>query len=225
MLAIEASLRGAAVGLALAGAVYSAQVDPQLGAAAGLTAAIRRALRSAERRPADVDVLAVNRGPGSFTGLRIALASAKAWCFATGAKLAVADTFEIVAATIPPLDGRLAIAVDAQRGQWLLQWHARGDDGWIKDGPARLLPAEEAVPLIGPLDRIGGPALLGRKEWSGPRDRMLNEAVWKPGVEGLLAVAARRIADDDYSDVFALAPWYARPSAAEEKKRAGDGGR
>ena len=70
-----------------------------------------------------IDLLAVTQGPGSFTGLRIGITTAKALAYAVGGQVIGVNTLEVIARQAPP--GRAAPAkqqtlwtvLDAQRGE------------------------------------------------------------------------------------------------------------
>ena len=64
------------------------------------------------------DLFAVAAGPGSFTGLRVGLASAKAWSEAYGKPVAGISVLEAVAAQCAYPAKLLVAAVDARRGQF-----------------------------------------------------------------------------------------------------------
>jgi tRNA threonylcarbamoyl adenosine modification protein YeaZ len=76
-----------------------------------LAAAIADAAAELGWRPADVDLVAVVRGPGSFTGLRVGVTTAKAFAWATGCRLLGISGFEAIArvagATLAGLGGGL----------------------------------------------------------------------------------------------------------------------
>jgi tRNA threonylcarbamoyladenosine biosynthesis protein TsaB len=72
---------------------------------------VERMLAGAGYRPADLDALAVGIGPGSFTGIRMALATARALSFALGIPAAGVSTLAALAAGAP---GALPV-VDAKR--------------------------------------------------------------------------------------------------------------
>ena len=56
-------------------------------------------------------------GPGSFTGLRIGVATAKTFAFAAGAEVLGVDTHETLASACPDDVSQLATVIDAQRSQ------------------------------------------------------------------------------------------------------------
>ena len=70
-----------------------------------LLAMIDEAFVEAGWRRADVDAVACGAGPGSFTGLRIGLATAKGLCFALGKPLVMISSLAALAARAP--DGRV----------------------------------------------------------------------------------------------------------------------
>lgn len=82
------------------------------------TEALRGLLREAGWKLAEVEMVGVVRGPGSFTGMRVGLAAAKGLCEATGAKMIAVSRLEMLAA----LAGTDAVAVlDAGRGEFYVR--------------------------------------------------------------------------------------------------------
>jgi tRNA threonylcarbamoyladenosine biosynthesis protein TsaB len=73
-------------------------------------------LRGADLRTEDLDGLAVGLGPGSFTGLRIALSTAKGLAFALGVPLVGISTLEALAHNIPFWQGHICALLDARGG-------------------------------------------------------------------------------------------------------------
>lgn len=59
---------------------------------------IKQALKEAKMMLSDIDYIAVGLGPGSFTGLRIGLASAKALSLSLGLKIIGVGSLDIIAA-------------------------------------------------------------------------------------------------------------------------------
>ena len=71
------------------------------GQAQELMVMVDRVLVQAGVEPADLSAVAVTRGPGAFTGLRIALATAKGFALAVGVPCVGVTTLEAIAAAVP----------------------------------------------------------------------------------------------------------------------------
>jgi tRNA threonylcarbamoyladenosine biosynthesis protein TsaB len=65
-----------------------------------LQLAIRRACKSAAVELSSIDAIAVANGPGSYTGLRVGLASAKGICYALHKPLILLSTLDILASAL-----------------------------------------------------------------------------------------------------------------------------
>lgn len=88
VLAIDSSTRNAYVAVAVEGRIAAREaVTAQANASSALLPAVDRAVRAAGLAPGDLTAVVVGGGPGSFTGLRIAAATAKGIVRATGISL------------------------------------------------------------------------------------------------------------------------------------------
>ncbi|WP_445710397.1 tRNA (adenosine(37)-N6)-threonylcarbamoyltransferase complex dimerization subunit type 1 TsaB [Flavobacterium sp.] len=63
----------------------------------------------------DLKAVAVSQGPGSYTGLRIGVSSAKGLCYALGLPLIAIDTLELLARRISIEEGVIIPMIDARR--------------------------------------------------------------------------------------------------------------
>ncbi len=168
---------------------------------------IREVLDEAAKKPGDLEGLLALSGPGSFTGLRIGLATAFGFHQALGIPAAALPTLRVLAACAPKESLALG-AVDALRGEWTVQ-PFRAAAAPIELGPSETL-APASLGRFAPAVVVGFG--LGRVA-SGPN--------WPPGLStiepGPLAPVALRLvsAEPPPWDPLALTrPHYARPPAA-----------
>jgi len=90
-----------------------------------LLPAIRRMLAQAEVKLAEVGALAVTTGPGSFTGLRIGLATAKTLALTTAKPLVGIPTLDVLAANVACAPGLTCAILDARRGEVYAAFYRR----------------------------------------------------------------------------------------------------
>ncbi|MFT3904240.1 MAG: tRNA (adenosine(37)-N6)-threonylcarbamoyltransferase complex dimerization subunit type 1 TsaB [Niabella sp.] len=96
--------------------VAYAENDVPTQQAAWLHPAIERAMREAGVEWGVIEAIAVSNGPGSYTGLRIGLATAKGFCYALGKKLICLNTLQVMASAVLPTDADLICPmIDARR--------------------------------------------------------------------------------------------------------------
>ena len=101
--------------------------------------------------PVDVDVVACGAGPGSFTGLRIGLATVKGLCFALGKPLVMVSSLAALAARAP--DGRVLAVLDALKGE---VYAGLFDVTGGVPAPAPPFPTEAVLPPARLLERLDG---------------------------------------------------------------------
>ncbi len=175
-------------------------------------------------KPRDLNGVVVSLGPGSYTGLRVGVMSAKALAYAVGCALIGVETFAVVAAQAPQEVNRLDVVADAQQEKVYVQSFQREGANW------RPLDALAIRPFVDWLDRgatetwVSGPGL---HRWA-PRlptgTLVVNEGLWDPQAETLLRLGLARYSAGERDDPFALGPLYLRPSSAEEQQQARQGG-
>ena len=112
-LLLETSGRGGRIGVAVAGRVVrSANLDAARRHNRDLAPAVAALL------PSDgLTGVMVSVGPGSYTGLRVGVMSAKALAYATGCRLVAVPTFHTIAEQTPPEATTVEVIADALQGQ------------------------------------------------------------------------------------------------------------
>ncbi|MCS7337780.1 MAG: tRNA (adenosine(37)-N6)-threonylcarbamoyltransferase complex dimerization subunit type 1 TsaB [Verrucomicrobiae bacterium] len=106
---------------------------------------IEEALRQAELDRNQIECVAVGLGPGSYTGIRAAIAIAQGWQLARGVKLTGVSSVLATAANAwdSGLRGRCSVIVDAQRNEFYLAGYELDEAGATETEPLRLASAEE----------------------------------------------------------------------------------
>jgi tRNA threonylcarbamoyladenosine biosynthesis protein TsaB len=197
-----------------------------------LLSVIGDVLREAGRAREDVAAIAVTVGPGSFTGVRIGVATAKALAWAQGCPLYPVSTLAAMAAAllaehpaadlaVPALDarrGEIFAGVYRRQGLWVRSVAppaaATPDQWWprvlaaVGDPDAPVYGGEGAALLLGQGEELR-PELAARgvpvlRRWSSAHPATARELA--------LAVARGQV---EAGDPFLVAPEYLRASDAE----------
>jgi tRNA threonylcarbamoyladenosine biosynthesis protein TsaB len=225
-LILETSGRVGKVGLARGGAVVrSADLDDTRRHARDLAAAVDALLKAASLKPADLTGVMVGRGPGSYTGLRVGIISAKALAYATGCKLVAVDTFAAIAAQAPAEARTAVVVADALQDHVYVQRFDRTADGWVPPRalsiePASILNNLPSVPEAAGSWCVTGPGVKVYAERIPAVCPVVPEADREPRAESVFAVGSR-VAPLTREELFALEPLYLRGSSAEEKAKKG----
>jgi tRNA threonylcarbamoyladenosine biosynthesis protein TsaB len=150
VLAFDTATADTVVGLAGAGEVVELRHEPAAGARPGhaeqLLPLCRAALEQAGLEWRQVDRIGVGVGPGTFTGLRIGVATGRALAQSAGAELAPVSTLRALSAN---LEGSFPV-IDARRGEAFV----------LAGGEPRAVAPEELGALAGDRVAIGDGALL-----------------------------------------------------------------
>ncbi len=210
--------------------VAAAEAEARRASNTQLVPRIDALLAEAGAARADIACVCVGRGPGSFTGVRIAMAAAKGIASALGVGLVGVSTLDAVAwgAWAAGARGEALVAADAMRKEVYPVRYALGEAGPARRGADRVAKAEEAAAEAAAEGGllIAGDALRKYAALFEPAGELLPEATWTPTGAGLLRAleAAWRAGECDPLDAarhhpaFAL-PVYTRLSDAEEAER------
>jgi tRNA threonylcarbamoyladenosine biosynthesis protein TsaB len=213
LLLLETSGRSGQVALAEGEALLAARrLDESRNHARDLAPAVADLLAGAGWKPRDVAAVVVSRGPGSYTGLRVGVMSAKAFAYAAGCALLAMDTFPVIAAQAPAGADPIDIIADAQQQKVYLQRFERGEPA----SPLVIRPVADWL-ADSPASWVSGPALRLHLARLPAPVRAVDEPLREPRVESLLALALKRWRAGERDDLFAVEPLYLRPSSAEEQ--------
>lgn len=218
-LILETSGRVGKVGLARGGSVVRAvNLDDTRRHARDLAATVAEVLKAEGLAPTELTGVMVGRGPGSYTGLRVGLMSAKALAYATGCKLVAVDAFAAIARQAPPGAQKLWVIADALQGQIYLQRFTRTGDGWVPADELRITPLDESLPWTAAGAWVSGPGVKVYADRIPADCPLVVEVDREPRVESVFAVGAG-LTPLAREELFALEPLYLRGSSAEEKAK------
>lgn len=223
ILALETSAVGGSVAL-----LQGEQVLSQRALAEGrrsgqwLAPAIDEALQAAGRQPREVRLVAVTTGPGSFTGLRVGVTTAKTFAYATGSDVIGLNTLDVVAAQVPAEQlqqaAELHVVMDAQRKELFVAKYRSADAGApIRVGADAIVTTQYWLDSLRPGTIVTGPGLAKLQSQLPAGVILIVPVLREPqaATVGRLAWHAHQAGRRD--DLWKLAPQYLRPSYAEEK--------
>jgi tRNA threonylcarbamoyladenosine biosynthesis protein TsaB len=218
------------VGVAVAdetGPLASVTARPGRRQAETLHPAIADVCRIAMITPAELDAIAVDIGPGLFTGLRVGVAAAKALAGALGLPVVTATSLEVLKAACPSGLGAVIPVIDMRRGEvaWLMPARPAPD---VRVGA----PAELATELaelaelaglaglaegVGPVLLVGDGALRHRELLERamvPAPVFGGTALAAPPVASLAVLAIAATKDGRCCDPASVRPFYGREADA-----------
>ncbi len=197
------------------------------GHGARLPSALSDLLAAEGLRIPDVEGYAIGLGPGSFTGLRIGLATWKGLAYASRRPIAGASSLAalaLAAAPAAPAGALLVPLLDARKGEVYAGFYQAGEDGVTAVAPEAALAPEALLArlagLPGAADAVVfGEGLSAHAAALEGRVRRLAGPLEAPPAGAVAALAAPSLLSRpfDAQALFALEPHYVRASEAELK--------
>jgi tRNA threonylcarbamoyladenosine biosynthesis protein TsaB len=176
-----------------------------------LLALVDETLRAAGLRAAELDAFACGAGPGSFTGLRIGLATVKGICFALGRPLVMVSSLAALAARAP--DGEVAAVLDAHKDE-VYAGRFTVERGLPRAaGEERVLAPRALAAELPPGARLVGDGALRYRELFAACAILDEDGAPRP--DDLARLALEKFSRGELADLASAAPRYIRPSEAE----------
>mgnify|MGYP000162752654 FL=1 len=153
-LGIDTSTRVSSVALC-DGEKILGEVDINVGMthSEGLVPQLEVLLERTHIQKSELELIAVSRGPGSFTGLRIGMATAEALAYSLKIPLRAVDTLEAISYNLPVAGVLLVPVLDAQKGNLYVGQYL-WDQGRLEEvEPVSILSQKEIIPLMEQKDR------------------------------------------------------------------------
>jgi tRNA threonylcarbamoyladenosine biosynthesis protein TsaB len=212
-LILETSHRVGKVALALGDAIVGERtLDESRRHARDLAPSVKDLLGQQGWRARDLAGVIVSRGPGSYTGLRVGLMSAKTLAFASGCALLAIDTFHAIASQAPGGPVNIDVIADAQQDKVYVQRFGTHPEPLTVVPFSMWLESARAWHVA-----VTGPGLETFASRLPRALTILPEEAWLAAPASLLKIGRRRFQNGERDDPFALEPLYLRASEAERK--------
>ena len=224
ILHIETSTDVCSVALSQDGAVLDYHEDasgPNHAVACGVF--VQQALSFAESHAIPLDAVSVSKGPGSYTGLRIGVSTAKGVCYGRGVPLVAVSTLQLLCVPVllyhdeVPDDALLVPMIDARR----MEVYAAVYDRALREVrpiQADVVEADTYLPYLerGPVCFFGNGAGKCRQVITHPNARFI-EGI-KPLARHMLPLAERAVMQERFEDVAYFEPYYLKEFVAIKSK-------
>lgn len=175
--------------------------------------------RAAGSSLGEVDVLAAGLGPGSFTGVRVAVTTFATMAQATGKRLVGVGTLDAYGMAVSaglPEDSRVVAVLPSRKEEVYAAVYAGG--GALAEGPL-VATHDELKELVGRLAGRGPLALCGAVP-ALPRSLLTSPhiAIPHPPAYSLALLAALCVREGRFADPLAFTPLYLAPPAISQHK-------
>lgn len=155
----------------------------------------------------DLEAVAVSKGPGSYTGLRIGVSAAKGLCYALGIPLIAVDTLEILARQLAITErGVILPMIDARRME---VYNAVFDQNYFKiEDTAATIITEDSFKHINDTIYLLGDGILKCKDILTDRKFIFHEHIVYPSAKEMSVLSYNKYKISDIEDVAYFEPFY-----------------
>jgi tRNA threonylcarbamoyladenosine biosynthesis protein TsaB len=168
-----------------------------------------------------IELVAVAKGPGSFTGLRVGVTTAKALAYGWRAKLVGVNTLDAIAAQVPqpPPPQSLHVVLDAQRQElFVARFQALASSDWHRLGEDQIISTTNWLANLQPGEIVTGPALKKLREKLPAAVTVVPDVQWHPRAATIAQLGRQLHQNGHPNELWTLLPHYLRESYAEEKR-------
>lgn len=228
ILAIETSSRQGSVAIADKHGILSYRpFTGQLRHSTELFPSLQAMLRQLSAHPHQIQEVYLAVGPGSFTGIRMGLTTAKTLHLALGCKVIGVDSLDVIAVNVPleQIDDQVLIPVlDAKKDRFYIAAYQKGSTatwanqpipGLAKTVQDTIVTADQLLDLAAELQRpillLGDGLVYQAERIKGPHIEVMDQQYWSPSAINVYKLARLRAAQDLYDDPIELTPKYLIP--------------
>lgn len=231
IIAVETSGRTGSVAMAIGRKLLGqATLSAPMKHSAEIFPAITTLLNAESRKSEQIEQIYISLGPGSFTGLRIAVTLAKIMSFACNTKIVAVDTLDIIAANASDYMKekdtsleKIAVILDAKRGQFFIAVYENQNDKWLKITDDCIMTATEFVERFAnpdkPIFLLGEGLVFYKDKFKSAGIEFLDEDYWTPKAVKVYQLGYKKALDEEFTDALELKPAYLRRPDIGKKKQ------
>ena len=197
---------------------YNLEVGIKLSSLLGVT--IKRVLDSLGLNISDIDYFACGLGPGSFTGVRVGLATIKGLAFSLNKPVVGISTLDILARNIKSAEGWVIPIIDAKRNLIYCSFYKIKEDTLIRIAPYLLISEAEFLSKVKNRAIIFGDAVSLYKENILKNIKgvtILDKDYWYPKAHNIIYLAQEKIKNKKFDNPFKVKPIYLYPKECQIK--------
>ena len=189
-----------------------------------LIPALETLLQQKDMTAQDLAAVAVSIGPGSFTGIRVGIATAEGLCMPGNLLAFGVPTLDGLAENLRAAEmlGEALCLIDAQRGECFVGHYEIGNDSIQELGAPRILAIEQLSALLKGKTWIVGPGALKYEkeihESLGTTGMFAFNSLHQPQAMSIARIAYRQWQTGLRPNLNDLKPLYLRPPAVDEKQ-------
>ncbi|MEC9283058.1 MAG: tRNA (adenosine(37)-N6)-threonylcarbamoyltransferase complex dimerization subunit type 1 TsaB [Bdellovibrionota bacterium] len=174
----------------------------------------------------DLDLIAVDKGPGSFTGVRVAINSVKALAYSFETPIWAENSLRIMAEACPASEKKLFCCLNAFKNEVFVSSFEYKDSAWMEVLEAQSIEVEKLPDLIQSesIDFFGDaiePYLDRMESDFKEAINFIKQEPSKPRARDLLSICFKEYNSEQTLDWKSLNSLYIKLSAAEEKLKKG----
>ncbi|MCS7203803.1 MAG: tRNA (adenosine(37)-N6)-threonylcarbamoyltransferase complex dimerization subunit type 1 TsaB [Thermodesulfovibrio sp.] len=167
----------------------------------------------------NIDYYAVSIGPGSFTGLRVAVSTIKGLSFVTGKKVIPVSTVEALAWSLPYCKYQICPMIDARKGEVFSALFRWKEDEFIRITEDMVLDINDLIGLIkektlfvGDAAELYKPKLIEKLN----NNAIISSSFWNtPKASSVAFLGLKKLRENQLVEARQLVPKYLRKSEAE----------
>lgn len=225
ILSIDTSTRGCSVAVHQNGVLLSGyDLFTDKSSSAMLTTLIQNAVENSGFKLSDLDAVAVAKGPGSYTGLRVSVSTAKGLCYALDKPLIAVNTLEAMAKQVIPYFSRNFLfcpMIDARR----MEVYAS-----VFDTECRIIKPTEAVIMTEESFKdilesrkvvfFGDGAAKCKALLAASENAIFPDAEIRPSARTVGDLAVKSYAENQFEDIASFEPFYLKDFMTPPSRKA-----